>query len=270
MGNYCGYDTLYIPLTVGCPAAPNFQNVVTCSDDSLCPGESAMLTMNGGMPAGYTVQWQSSVPPAAYTDIPGATGASLVLSPSVTTKYRSRAVCTNSGGLKLSNETTVTVGQTSAGVITETHTGNTYTFTTAGAQYVSSYLWLFGDGNTSAAPSPTHTYATNGNYVVQLIVSGNCTDTADAITTPVREVTPNSGLISIYPNPFGDYLKVSSTAAGTLTLIASDGRQVASYSIEKGEATLKLSHELPSGIYTGEFRSAADGKKTVLKLVSVR
>ena len=106
--------------------------------------------------------------------------------------------------------------------------------------------------------------------MVQLIVSGNCTDTADAITTPVREVTANSGLISIYPNPFGDYLKVNTTAAGTLTLIASDGRQVASFSIEKGEATLELPHELPSGIYTGEFWSAADGEKTVLKLVSVK
>ncbi len=39
------------------------------------------------------------------------------------------------------------------------------------------YLWDFGDGNTSAAQSPTHTYAT-GNYTVCLTVSaGSCSNT---------------------------------------------------------------------------------------------
>ncbi len=49
-----------------------------------------------------------------------------------------------------------------------------------------SYLWLFGDGNTSTAYSPTHTYTQTGMYTVQLIVSNplNCRavpDTAFAV-----------------------------------------------------------------------------------------
>jgi PKD repeat protein len=44
------------------------------------------------------------------------------------------------------------------------------------------YAWDFGDGNTSSAANPSHTYAGNGTYVVCLIVEGNdgnqkCSDT---------------------------------------------------------------------------------------------
>jgi gliding motility-associated-like protein len=49
-----------------------------------------------------------------------------------------------------------------------------------------SYLWLFGDGNTSTTYSPTYTYTQTGTYTVQLIVSNplNCRavpDTAFAV-----------------------------------------------------------------------------------------
>ncbi|MGZ8516449.1 MAG: PKD domain-containing protein [Chitinophagaceae bacterium] len=44
---------------------------------------------------------------------------------------------------------------------------------------VSSYLWDFGDGNTSAVATPTHTYTTQGNYRVRLTIttSTGCTQT---------------------------------------------------------------------------------------------
>src|SRR4029077_2826030 len=35
------------------------------------------------------------------------------------------------------------------------------------------YAWNFGDGGTSAAQNPTHTYAVAGNYVVSLTVSNS-------------------------------------------------------------------------------------------------
>jgi gliding motility-associated-like protein len=45
---------------------------------------------------------------------------------------------------------------------------------------IASYLWNFGDGNTSTLASPTHTYANPGTYSVSLIVDSNngCRDTA--------------------------------------------------------------------------------------------
>jgi len=39
-----------------------------------------------------------------------------------------------------------------------------------------SYLWDFGDGNTSTLEYPTHVYAAPGNYTARLVVIGNgCT-----------------------------------------------------------------------------------------------
>ncbi len=52
-----------------------------------------------------------------------------------------------------------------------------------------SYAWNFGDGNSSAEREPVHTYATVGNYNVQLIVSsGACA--ADTFSLPVKYNLP--------------------------------------------------------------------------------
>lgn len=52
--------------------------------------------------------------------------------------------------------------------------GTTFAFSDASTQ-AGSWFWDFGDGNTSQAQNPTHTYAQPGNYVVTLTVSnGTC------------------------------------------------------------------------------------------------
>ncbi|MDX1409055.1 MAG: PKD domain-containing protein, partial [Saprospiraceae bacterium] len=69
-----------------------------------------------------------------------------------------------------------------------------------------SYLWQFGDGDTSTAISPMHTYDGPGQYTVTLIVTNQCgTDTSsvliDVSTTrsndPARDVLD----LRIHPNP---------------------------------------------------------------------
>jgi PKD repeat protein len=50
-----------------------------------------------------------------------------------------------------------------------------FTNTTGGS---ATYSWIFGDGGTSSATSPSHTYNTSGSYDVTLIaVQGSCSDT---------------------------------------------------------------------------------------------
>jgi uncharacterized repeat protein (TIGR03806 family) len=45
-------------------------------------------------------------------------------------------------------------------------------FTSTSQGFIDSYLWDFGDGATSALPSPTHLYAAAGSYTVTLTVTG--------------------------------------------------------------------------------------------------
>jgi PKD repeat protein len=63
-------------------------------------------------------------------------------------------------------------------------TGNSFTFTNTSTSGIS-YLWAFGDGNTSAATNPTHTYSASGTYIVKLVVtSGNgCKDSTTQTVT---------------------------------------------------------------------------------------
>ncbi len=62
---------------------------------------------------------------------------------------------------------------------TDESTGNTET-----------WLWTFGDGGTSTAQNPMHTYKTPGNYTVNLSVEG--------------EICTKSGYIKVIPVLFGD------------------------------------------------------------------
>jgi gliding motility-associated-like protein len=68
----------------------------------------------------------------------------------------------------------------------------TFTATVSSLFPVTSYFWEFGDGGTSTAVSPSHTYSSTGTYTVKLkIVSGGCTDSVSipvAITVSTKPV----------------------------------------------------------------------------------
>lgn len=68
-----------------------------------------------------------------------------------------------------------------------------------------SYRWDFGDGNTAVGQTATHTYTTNGNFTVKLVVAGDCRE--DSTTTAVqiqgvsvKDLAAVLGL-NVYPNP---------------------------------------------------------------------
>lgn len=67
------------------------------------------------------------------------------------------------------------------------------------------YLWDFGDGNTSVEESPSHTYAAAGAYIVSLSASTlDCVDDfSQEVTVPLTGIvnTNADNLIEIYPNP---------------------------------------------------------------------
>ena len=62
-----------------------------------------------------------------------------------------------------------------------------------------SFLWSFGDGNTSTAPSPTHTYTQAGTYNWQLTVTAgdvSCTRSGSISISSGGGITPSAGTYS--------------------------------------------------------------------------
>ena len=82
-------------------------------------------------------------------------------------------------------------------------TGTVATFTDISSVDVTSWSWNFGDGNTSSATSPVHTYAASGTYTACLTVTNAC-----STNTICNSVTVSSGC----PTPSANY---SFSAAGS-------------------------------------------------------
>jgi gliding motility-associated-like protein len=144
--------------------------VLTLSGDvTICHGESTVLTAYGAL----TYEW---TPPAGLDNPNSATP---VASPSATTTY---TVTGANGNCASTASLTVTV---SPDVIAAATADTTKGFPPLTVNFTNqstggtSYLWTFGDGNTSTLTDPQHTFTQPGVYNVQLVVtnSDGCTDT---------------------------------------------------------------------------------------------
>jgi PKD repeat protein len=74
------------------------------------------------------------------------------------------------------------------------------------------YHWDFGDGSFSQDENPVHTYATSGNYTVNLTLTNDCgTDvsTQQLLITFVTVLSSGQN-IEVFPNPFDDVLQIRS------------------------------------------------------------
>lgn len=105
--------------------------------------------------------------------------------------------------------------------IQETNEGFTYEFQGIANGYADSWLWDFGDGNTSTLQNPTHTYAGEGDYTVTvtMTVEGDVfTDTDEissncALNTENPETTPTSISVTAI-NGAGPYTYTLTDASG--------------------------------------------------------
>lgn len=74
---------------------------------------------------------------------------------------------------------------------------------TNSSQGADSYLWVFGDGDSSTVQNPQHTYDSSGTYTVVLYAQNSCgTDTAMIIRPVVSGISStNLYHVQVYPNP---------------------------------------------------------------------
>jgi PKD repeat protein len=129
--------------------------------------------------------------------------------------------------------------------------GNSYLFqdlTTGGG----TYLWNFGDGNTSTtAGDVSHTYSNEDAHTVTLTVTNNCgNDSHVEEISSTASLTELENSIRIYPNPSnGEFTVQLQNFVGT-TFIVSDnlGRTIAKGELINNMTQLDLS-EYSSGMY---------------------
>ncbi|PKV51638.1 putative secreted protein (Por secretion system target) [Aquimarina sp. MAR_2010_214] len=69
-------------------------------------------------------------------------------------------------------------------------------FRSTSTNRINSYLWDFGDGNTSTNENPTHTYATNGNYTVSLTTTNDSGNNKKEKANFIVIASPNQPIIT--------------------------------------------------------------------------
>ncbi|MBK7935759.1 MAG: T9SS type A sorting domain-containing protein [Lewinellaceae bacterium] len=152
-----------------------------------------------------------------------------------------------------------------------TASNGTYSFinTSTGAN---SYLWNFGDGTTSTAANPVHTYTTAATYPVTLIAFGPCG--SDTLTNMLVDA-PEPALIStfrVFPNPNDGHFTVEISGTARETVILSLYNSVGQL-VERREAGFQsgilqqIFHvdNPPPGVYSLQLQSA--GTTRQLKVV---
>ena len=137
--------------------------------------------------------------------------------------------------------------------------GNTYSFSPSNPQNTTGYLWIFGDGTTSAQQNVTKTIS--GNLYVRMVLFNQCGADTTQLGGPlsVSNVASENN-ISIYPNPAQDNISInvgSGTDVQSLAIINSVGARVLVPSITAGQESYTVNvSNLPAGNYILQIRTA--------------
>jgi gliding motility-associated-like protein len=251
-----------VTLGAACQGVPNAGTAVA-APATICPGQQVALSPGGATAAGgITFQWQSSTDGGVtWANIAGATSATYIGMPTVTTQYRVILTCT--GQSATSVPATVTVGAGTAVVAYATPPAPV-TFCASGTQAVVS---VSPAGGTFSAPSGLTLNATTGTLnlgasavgtytVTYTPPAGSCSGPA---TTIVTVVAPPTATLTY---PAGSFCAGSGTVTPT-TISPAGGRFVGSAGLAIGTTTgiVNLS-QTPAGTYTITYTVASTGQCT--------
>jgi hypothetical protein len=156
----------------------------------------------------------------------------------------------NACGTSANQDLPVTVAATAAASFSYNSTSLTANFTdlTIGA---TSWAWTFGDGNSSTAQHPIHTYSNPGAYNVCLTTTSNgCSSTfCNPVTVVLVGIADETkGTTAIFPNPSNGLFKVNATQFMASQITDAQGRVLFSQAIYPGENAIDLS-AYANGIY---------------------
>jgi PKD repeat protein len=234
-------------LNIQCaPVGVTWQNILNDTTLVLHSGDNSHPNLDGSYVAALTIFssiWKQCSSGLSYTAGLSSQLAQYYQSKSDNTIFNS----TNDWNLHINNP---------SANFNESISGNTATFTNLSTSLNNTltYSWDFGDGNTSSAQNPSHTYATNGTYTVTLIAS-NCifsdtiTQTIQIGTTSMEETT--EAKFTFYPNPTTDQITIISDIQllGSIYRIYDyTGKAVLTGKILSEQSDIEL-RDLSKGIY---------------------
>lgn len=160
---------------------------------------------------------------------------------------------------------TLTATFTDTGAATK---GYTYTGTNI---LTDSVRWNFGDGGTSTALNPIHTYTANGTYHTCVTVYSYCgSDSAckDIVITHVgAPLAPPRGELVIAPNPVKHELTVENAAHCMFCIydmVSGSARLIKT--IKNDKENIQLGY-LPPGMYVVQVTDPDTGQRTIKKII---
>jgi PKD repeat protein/type 1 glutamine amidotransferase len=149
---------------------------------------------------------------------------------------------------KVNAPPTVTAGRTPSG---DTTTGTPIAFTATGNDTdgdTLTYLWDFGNGDTSTQQNPTYTYTTPGTKTAKVTVSDGKGGTAEATLSIIVAQANRNPAVTGSRTPAG-VLAVNQSVAFTATGTDADGDTL-TYTWNFGDSTPESTEQNPSHAYT--------------------
>jgi PKD repeat protein len=163
------------------PPAPPVANFSASPTTGCAPLQVSFTDLSQNAPTSWSWSFPGGTPSSSTNQNP-------IITYNVPGTYNVTLTVTNAQGSNSKTITNyITVNQDPFADFDYTVDGSTVTFENL-SQFGTSYLWNFGDGNTSTQFNPVHTYNQDGTYTVKLTTTNICGN--DMVTHIITIITP--------------------------------------------------------------------------------
>ena len=243
-GNNLYIDNIRV-ISSGTPATATLNVSPICEDTPFSFDLSSSDTTLNGV---FTLNRQGSSLLSTYQGM-GAHAATL----NIATDYDLEYIYYNAVTFVADSAVLVPGPKLDADFALQNTSGFTYQFTDQSTPAPTAWFWDFGDGTTSTAQNPVHSFAANGPTTVKLVVTTDCG--LDSIIVPYTNIgldEDGAAALVVYPNPTSGLVHIQPRAAQGKVMVQIIGMNGAL--IEESVFTASTERiTLDLGAYAGGF-----------------